>query len=221
MSDWAKTLDCSNRFAYTPIVTGLIVSFTLFAVIHSITAAQSFKDWIARLMGERAYQGFYRLIYSAVSAMTLIPIAYFYLQLPNRSLYTVPAPWAWFLFGLQAAGLIGLTISVLQSGAMAFVGVSQALDYLAGKEIGRESGLGETLVTHGLYRYMRHPLYTFSLLLLWPNPWMTRNYLILTVLITVYFVLGSFIEERRLEGDFGEAYADYKKGVARFIPFIW
>ncbi|MEM8861482.1 MAG: isoprenylcysteine carboxylmethyltransferase family protein, partial [Chloroflexota bacterium] len=96
-----------------------------------------------------------------------------------------------------------------------------AADYLSGRKISRESGLGETLVVHGLYRFMRHPLYSFSLLFLWANPWMTRNYLILALLITTYFIVGSYIEEQRLEQDFGDAYTAYRKTAARFIPFIW
>ena len=172
-------------------------------------------------MGERAYQGFYRLIYSAVSVITLLPVLYFYWQLPDRPLYAIPAPFSWLMIGLQLAGFIGLTVSVLQSGALAFVGVQQAADYFSGNDIGKQSGLGEVLVSHGLYRWMRHPLYTFSMLLLWASPIMSRNNLILVILITAYFVVGSFIEEQRLEQDFGQAYADYKKRASRFIPFIW
>lgn len=202
-------------------MSGLLLSFIGFAVFHSLTAAESFKLSMANFMGERVYQGFYRLIYSAVSMLTLLPIAYFYLQLPNQLLYSAPAPWSWLLISLQFAGLIGLTVSVLQSGAMAFVGVSQALDFLNGRKIGRESGLGETLVVHGLYRYMRHPLYTFTMLFLWAAPRMTRNYLILVILTSAYFFVGSYLEERRLTADFGDAYADYKKQISRFIPFLF
>ncbi|MFK7804298.1 MAG: NnrU family protein [Anaerolineae bacterium] len=200
---------------------GLIVSFVVWAIFHSITAAQGFKDWVARFTGERVYQGFYRLFYSAVSVITLLPVLYFYWQLPDRPLYSVPAPFSWLMIGLQVAGFIGLTVSVLQSGALSFVGIQQAADYFSGNDIGKQSGLGEVLVIHGLYHYMRHPLYAFSMLLLWASPAMSRNSLILVLLISTYFVLGSFIEERRLEQDFGEAYADYRKQVSRFIPFVW
>lgn len=200
---------------------GFIISFSLWAIFHSITAARAFKDRVAHLVGDRVYQGFYRLFYSIVSVITLLPVFYFYWQLPDRPLWQVSAPFSWLMIGLQAAGFIGLTLSVLQSGALAFLGVQQAADYFSGSEIDRQSGLGEVLVVHGLYRWMRHPLYTFSMLLLWASPTMSRNSLILTLLISAYFVLGSLIEERRLELDFGEAYVDYKKQVSRFVPYVW
>ncbi len=199
---------------------GFIISFFVWAAFHSLTAAQGFKDRVAGIMGDHAYQGFYRLIYSAVSVITLLPVLYFYWQLPDRPLYSVPAPFSWGMFGLQAAGLIGLVVSVMQSGALAFVGIQQAADYFSGNDIGKQSGLGEVLVIHGLYRYMRHPLYTFSMLLLWASPVMTRNSLILVVLISAYFIVGSTIEEQRLEADFGEDYVAYKKNVGRFIPLF-
>ena len=94
---------------------GFIASFLIWAGFHSLTAAQGFKDRVADLMGDRAYQGFYRLIYSAVSVLTLLPVLYFYWQLPNRPLYSIPAPFSWGMMGLQAAGLIGLIVSVMQS----------------------------------------------------------------------------------------------------------
>ncbi|MEM9775476.1 MAG: NnrU family protein [Chloroflexota bacterium] len=202
-------------------MTGLILSFLFFAVLHSITAAQWFKDRVVGLFGLGVYKGFYRLFYSAVSVLTLLPFVYFYFQLPDQPLYTIPFPWLWLFALVQMAGLLGLVLSVLQSGALAFVGISQLIDYMSGRDVGQGSGLGETLVVHGLYRYMRHPLYTFSMLLLWANPWMTRNNLILTILISAYFIIGSYIEENRLTSDFGESYSRYKGTVARFVPYIW
>ncbi|MEM8860415.1 MAG: NnrU family protein, partial [Chloroflexota bacterium] len=82
-------------------MTGLIVSFAAFAIFHSVTAAQWFKDFVAGLMGDRAYQGFYRLIYSALSVLTLLPVVYFYWLLPDRPLYTMTAPWSLGLIALQ------------------------------------------------------------------------------------------------------------------------
>lgn len=198
-----------------------VFACVVWAALHSITAAQAFKDRVCRLMDERTYQGFYRLIYSAVSLLTLLPVLYAYLKLPNRPLYAVSPPLAWLMIGLQAAGLIGAAVSVLQSGALAFVGIQQAADYLTGGDIRKQSGLGEVLVVHGLYRWMRHPLYTFNMLFLWVSPSMSRNSLILTLLITAYFIIGSYIEERRLRQDFGAAYTTYQTEVARFIPFVW
>jgi protein-S-isoprenylcysteine O-methyltransferase Ste14 len=77
------------------------------------------------------------------------------------------------------------------------------------------------LVTRGLYCWMRHPLYTGGLLFIWFTPLMTRNLLALIVGLTLYLILGAFLEERRLLHEFGEAYAEYRRCVPMLIPLPW
>lgn len=122
---------------------------------------------------------------------------------------------------IQLAGLLGLVVSVLQTKALAFAGVQQLVDYLTNKQDLTKAGLGEELVVSGLYRYMRHPLYTFSMILLWFMPVVSRNYLLLVGLMTAYFIAGSILEERRLQADFGDAYAAYQRTVPRFFPRLF
>ena len=45
--------------------------------------------------------------------------------------------------------------------------------------------------------------------------------LLATLLISGYFVIGAFIEEKRLLSVFGEEYRQYKKQVSMFIPMKW
>ncbi len=199
-------------------MTSFILSFALWAVLHSLTAAQWMKDLFASWLGDRLYQGIYRLGYVIVSVVTFVPVLLLYWRLPDRVLWAVPAPWLWLFIAVQLLGLAGLLLSLWQTRALAFVGLQQLIDYLESRPQPARSGLGEELFVGGLYRFMRHPLYTFSMLILWFVPIMTRNFLILTALSTLYFVLGSMLEERRLQGDFGEPYADYRRRVSRFIP---
>lgn len=199
-------------------MSAFLISFVIWAVLHSITAAQWFKALVRKGMGERPYHGFYRLAYTLFSAASFLPVLYFYWLLPDQLLWSVPAPWSWLMMAGQLVGLIGLTVAVLQANGLAFVGLQQALDYLSGQQDLDKAGLGEELVTHGLFAYMRHPLYTFSLMVLWLMPTVTRNYLIFVLLSTAYFIIGSIFEERRLEADFGEAYVAYKARVPRFFP---
>ncbi len=199
-------------------MTRFILGFVLWAVLHSLTAAQWLKNWVRAGIGERYFQAFYRLGYNLVSFGTLIPVFLLYLALPDVPLWSVPAPWRWLMNAVQLAGLAGLTVSLLQTRALAFAGIQQVLDFLAGREDPDPAGLGETLVVGGIYRYIRHPLYSFSMLLLWFAPDFSRNYLVLVVLISAYFLIGSIFEERRLLADFGPDYAVYQRQVPRFIP---
>jgi protein-S-isoprenylcysteine O-methyltransferase Ste14 len=75
------------------------------------------------------------------------------------------------------------------------------------------------LTTSGFYRWVRHPLYFFSLLFIWLTPALTINLLIVFVLFTLYFYIGSIYEEKRLLAEFGEAYRKYQEHVPRLVPF--
>jgi len=77
-----------------------------------------------------------------------------------------------------------------------------------------------TLVTGGLYRFVRHPQYTgFFLFLLgsvlnWPT---LPTLIMLPVLLWVYYRLAR-TEECEAEAAFGEAYRDYRQRSGMFVP---
>ena len=77
-----------------------------------------------------------------------------------------------------------------------------------------------TLVTRGPYRWVRHPLYTCALILIWLASPMTWNILALNLGISAYLWIGSIFEERKLVQQFGQMYKDYRKHTPRIIPGI-
>jgi protein-S-isoprenylcysteine O-methyltransferase Ste14 len=95
---------------------------------------------------------------------------------------------------------------------MDFIGLSR----LTGKSRDGKPKLTE----RGLYGLVRHPMYLFSLLVMWLSPTMTVNRITLYSLISLYFFVGTFHEEILLEEEFGQDYADYRRRVPRMIPFF-
>ncbi|MGH2606675.1 MAG: methyltransferase family protein, partial [Anaerolineales bacterium] len=85
--------------------------------------------------------------------------------------------------------------------------------------MGEENSAPPRLVRHGLYRWVRHPLYTCALVFLWLTPVMTMSLLALYLGLSAYLVVGSVFEERRLVAEFGEAYREYQRQVPRLVPF--
>jgi protein-S-isoprenylcysteine O-methyltransferase Ste14 len=134
---------------------------------------------------------------------------------PERILWQVPEPLSYIFLFIQLLGLIGLGISLWQTDLFRFAGLGQALHYLQGNE---SINPQPTLVTRGTYAYVRHPLYFFSLLLIWFLPIMTLSALLFSSMVTLYFWIGSIYEERRLSATFGDAYSQYKQRVPRLIP---
>jgi protein-S-isoprenylcysteine O-methyltransferase Ste14 len=95
---------------------------------------------------------------------------------------------------------------------MAFLGLSQLMG-------GNDTETN--LVVSGVYRYMRHPLYTGGMLVIWLTPLMTSSVLALNLGLSLYLYIGSIFEERKLARSFGVPYAEYQRQVPRFIPRPW
>ena len=74
------------------------------------------------------------------------------------------------------------------------------------------------MVTSGPYAWVRHPLYTGSLLVLWLLPMMTLNLFALNLAIGLYFWIGAYFEERKLARYFGRPYEEYQQRTPMFIP---
>jgi protein-S-isoprenylcysteine O-methyltransferase Ste14 len=85
----------------------------------------------------------------------------------------------------------------------------------------KETGKG-TLVTTGIYRYIRHPQYTGLLLLSLGMliEWATLPMLLLYPIMVYLYVRLAKKEERDMTAEFGDAYRDYMKHTKRFIPFV-
>ncbi len=193
-----------------------IFAFTVWAVVHSLTASLRFKAKMQQLMGRRAYDGLYRLLYNLFSVVTFLPVIVLAASaLPDGVVWALPSPFSWIFILIQVAGLAGLVVSLIQTGLLQFAGLSQALGYLTGKaEIDDEP----PLVTSGMYAYVRHPLYFFSLVVLWFAPFVTWQTLAFDLAATAYFWIGSVHEERKLLRVYGEAYEHYRQRVPRLFP---
>lgn len=74
------------------------------------------------------------------------------------------------------------------------------------------------MVTNGVNRWVRHPLYTAGLVFIWLIPIMTSNLLALNLGLTVYLILGAIYEQRKLVREFGEQYIRYQERVPMLIP---
>lgn len=185
----------------------LILAILVWGVVHSIMASLGFKNLLQRTLGS-GFMRFYRLFYNVFSTLSFVPILYLMVVLPNRSLYQVPAPWSYVMLAGQGLSVLMLFVTLLQTDTLAFVGLRQLF---TDDENGK-------LVTGGLYRFVRHPLYTFGLLILWLTPSMSTNSLVVYVSLTVYILVGAYFEEQKLLRIFGQEYADYKSATPMLIP---
>lgn len=195
----------------------LVSVFIIWALFHSLTAARPVKRRVRQKAGYRFYAGFYRLAYNVVATLSFLPVLYVLaVSIPPDTIWRVPWPWSLPLFAVQLLGVLGLVFSLLYTDALSFLGLRQAWRYLQGEP---EPERPATFVSSGPYALVRHPLYFFSLLVLWFTPLLTLNVLLFNLLATLYFWLGAFHEEQRLLAEFGDQYRRYREEVPAFLPF--
>ena len=77
-----------------------------------------------------------------------------------------------------------------------------------------------TLVTHGAYRWVRHPFYACMALMILGNALMAANWFMLAAgaVVLSLIVVRTKTEEEKLVARFGDAYRSYMQRTGRFVP---
>ncbi|WP_315816554.1 isoprenylcysteine carboxylmethyltransferase family protein [Paraflavitalea speifideaquila] len=181
----------------------------IFGLTHSLLAAEWWKLWVAQRTG--VYFPYYRLLYSLIVFFQLIIIIVYELQLPALWLWRMP------LVVQLVAGIAALAGLLIMG-----ICIRRYFYYLSGIDVllpPKPITLG--LSTSGLHRYVRHPLYSGTLLAVWSFFLLfpELGYLISCSLITLYTCIGVLWEEQRLRKEFGEVYLAYQQKVPMLIPF--
>ena len=192
------------------IILKLIICWAIYFIIHSIFASHFMKRiFKTHLPGLNQY---YRAIYNFFALIGLLAIIVYQSAFPQLYFYTPGTGITFFGLGLASLGLMIMKKSFEEYDFLEFLGIKQLIGDIEEQGFQRQ----------GLLEYVRHPLYSSSMLLL-------IGYLIfapsiinlITVLCMIlYFVIGSFFEEKKLIRTFGKKYLDYKKEVPAFIPSL-
>ena len=185
----------------------LILSIIVWGFVHSLIASLGFKDLMLHAFGN-GFMKFYRLLYNVFSVISIAPVFYLMVVLPDQHFYQIPTPWSYVMLIGSGLSVLFLIVTVLQTDVLSFVGLRQLF---------QEERSGK-LVTRGFYRMVRHPLYTFGLLALWLSSSVSVNAFVVYLGLTIYILVGIYFEERKLLREFGQAYADYKSVTPMLIP---
>jgi protein-S-isoprenylcysteine O-methyltransferase Ste14 len=188
----------------------ILLAGLIYGGIHSAFASIPVKEWVRNQLGVEN-PNTYRFIFILQSFFfTLIFFAIVFI-LPDTILYVIPAPWHYLTIALEIAAILGAIFSLFQTGILAFFGLAPFMN-------SEQAARANQLNTQGFYRYMRHPLYFFSLIVIWLLPVMTWNILAWDFCVTIYLLVGSLFEERKLVREFGNEYLEYQKQVPAFWP---
>ncbi len=187
------------------------IPWVLFFVIHSWMATNSLKDWV-----NHQFPGltrFYRLIYNIVSAALFAWAGYYLYNAPSEYLFpTVPVV-QYLGWAMMAGGVILILVSFRNYQVGEFIGTQQL----------QSEPTPPVLNISGLNQYVRHPLYfgTLITVLGYLLNAFTLAHLVFAIIVLGYLIVGTLMEESKLEKQFGEAYQQYKKEVKMLIPFVF
>lgn len=98
--------------------------------------------------------------------------------------------------------------------SLSFFGIRQALNF--GKINEAKSSMG--IKKNGLLGIIRHPMYLALIIVLWCQIF-TLSDIIVNTILTIYILIATRLEEKKLVLEFGDTYVKYQREVPMFIPF--
>ena len=191
-----------------------VLGWVLWCAIHSTLISTTVTDFAKKKLGGGFR--FYRLFYNVVSLVTFIPLVYYSHMLREAPVFR----WEGSLESVQVL-LLAVSVYLFVAGGRhyslaSFWGISQIAAGRADSSLADSS----TFVVSGIHRIIRHPWYLGGILIVWAQDLSTSTILI-NMVINVYFIVGSFLEERKLVLEFGEKYREYQQTVSMLIPYRW
>jgi len=181
----------------------------LFFLQHSIMIRRGFRDRLKRHISEEYIPAFFGL----VSSLPLIALILFWQKTPG-AIATASGIFYWVLRGLFLLCIAGFYWGMRSLGSFDPFGVIAIRRLMRNKQAKPVS-----LKVRGPYRWVRHPLYLFSLLMIWSYPILTKDRLLFNILWSIWIVIATMLEERDLVHDFGDDYRDYQAKVPMLIPY--
>lgn len=187
-----------------------VLYFLIFAAIHSLLATGYIKNKAERLLKEKFR--FYRLLYTIISFPTFAPAFLVWLKYSALTplVYRIPDWLSPFFLFVRLLGIGLFVYAVFQTDILEFVGIKST----------RKDAESE-LITGGAYGIVRHPMYTGAIAMLFTKMEMSQLDLTASSLISIYFVVGAIIEEKRLVSSFGDEYRRYRQQVSMLVPVKW
>jgi protein-S-isoprenylcysteine O-methyltransferase Ste14 len=199
------TLDVS-----APVALGIDAALSLlFFAQHSTMIRRSFRQ----RSGKRVPDHFHGAIYTVASGIVLLLLLILW-QPVGPVFWRVDGGLRWLLRGGFLAAVLCFYWGVQSLGSFDAFGIRSIKAASRG-----EPSHVPPLAVRGPYRWVRHPLYTCVLVMIWCYPVGSADRLLFNVVWTVWIFLGTVLEERDLVAVFGDAYREYQKTVPMLIPW--
>ncbi|MBC8318025.1 MAG: hypothetical protein H8E41_08965 [Desulfobulbaceae bacterium] len=155
----------------------------------------------------------YRLFYSLFSLATLAVVVSCQFSQKQVVLFSWSGWWLLPQVVLYVYGLYMFSVGWRRYDLSFFLGIRQADMFFTGKL------LPPRIFSQDARGGVRHPWYSGGIALVWAFGVITDVTLASKIVLTCYFVIGSFLEERKLRIEIGEPYEEYCRRVPMLFPW--
>ena len=190
----------------------LLLLWVLYFLLHSVLASFQFKKWVEKNFP--AFTPFYRMSYNVFAGVSLLPILVLMLIWRGEAIIQWDGLWFYFI------NAVALLVLVMFYHSTRFYDMSEFLGTRQLSHQQNDTTDKAPMCVSPYHRFVRHPWYAFGLILIWTRS-MDQLQLISSMAMTVYFVVGSLLEEKKLLVYYGDQYSSYKKLVPGLIPLPW
>ncbi len=191
-------------------LSAIALAWFAYFTLHSLLAASATKHWVGRRW-PRLMTG-YRAIFNFVAASALLPVLWLVYDTQSDWLWRWHGAWAWLANALALLAIACFVASTRAYDMGEFLGLRQLREH-------HDDDL-QTFTLSVFHRFVRHPWYCFGLVLIWTRD-MNAPLLVSAAAITLYFIVGSKLEERKLVDRYGEKYRTYMAKVPGLVPLPW
>ena len=180
-----------------------------FGAVHSILAGAGAKHRLNALFGAT-----YRLSYNLFAVFHIGAVWVFGQMALDAAPFALEPGIETALMAIRVLGVVVLVLALREYDLGLFSGLKQIRE----NKKGASTNGDEPLVTDGLHRFVRHPLYLGATMIFWGGA-VSDFGLATAVWGSLYLFIGARHEERSLSALYGDAYAEYKSRVPAFIPW--
>jgi protein-S-isoprenylcysteine O-methyltransferase Ste14 len=191
-----------------------VLLWMLWCTLHSTLIATPVTDYLKKKLGDRFR--FYRLFFNAASLATLFPVVYYSISIQQAPVFRWEGHLMIVKYLLLATSITLFVVGGRHYSLSQFLGIRQIKTGRANHTLSEY----DTFDTSGILSAIRHPWYTASIMVIWARD-INLSTLLVNIVISAYFIIGTILEERKLLLEFGERYREYQRNVSMFIPYKW
>ncbi len=198
--------------AYLP----LALLWAAYCGVHSALITISVTSRLKRVLAS-GYR-FYRLFFNIFSVATLVPLVMYShsARFSSEPLFAWSGYWQILRYCLVALGVVLFVAGARHYSMLQFLGIQQIRKETARSAMTASGDLDDS----GVLGLVRHPWYVAVFILLWTGD-LNGAAITVNLILTLYLIVGTLLEEHKLVIEFGEQYRRYQDRVSMFIPLKW